>query len=88
MRKILISLLTSLLLLPVVGSFNAFKISASFSDFSRNDYNYYPMGCEIGEYEVSYIEDDGSLTKKSCHSDFNEAMFTKYIEEYQRSNRR
>ena len=78
MRKILISLLTSLLLLPVVGSFNAFKISASFSNFSRNDYNYYPMGCEIGEYEVSYIEDDGSLTKKSCHSDFNEAKTKMY----------
>ena len=73
MRKLLISTLTILLLLPTFGSFNVYKINASFSSFSRNDYNYYPMGCELKEYEVSYIEDDGSLTKVSCHSNFENA---------------
>ena len=35
--------------------------------------DYYPMGCSINEYEVSYIEDNGTLTKVSCHGSLADA---------------
>lgn len=34
---------------------------------------YYAMGCPVDQFEVSYIEDDGSFTTVSCHSSFSEA---------------
>ncbi len=43
---------------------NSFKAEAS---------EYYPFACSAGQYEVSYIEDDGSLSKVSCHSSYSEA---------------
>ena len=33
----------------------------------------YSFACGSSEFEVSYIEDDGSLTKVSCHSTFEDA---------------
>ena len=34
---------------------------------------YYPLACSASEFEVSYINDDGSFSKISCHSSFSEA---------------
>lgn len=69
MKKIVLILLTNLLLLPIIGSFSLVKINA----LSRYDYGYYPMGCSLGQYEVSYIEDDGKLTTISCFDSFADA---------------
>ena len=41
--------------------------------FSVSADSYYPMACSTGEFEVSYINDDGSFSKISCHGSFNEA---------------
>ena len=59
MKKILKLLLICLLLIPIIGSFNTEQISGETS-------------CGL-EYEVSYIEDDGSFTNKGCYSDFESA---------------
>ena len=67
--KKLLTLLLTLLLLPTIGSFN----SVTVNGLTRNDYGYYPMGCALGKYEVSHIEDDGSLTMISCHDSFDSA---------------
>ena len=64
MKKLIeLSLLSILIisLLPLKGSF---KVEAD---------GYYPMACAADEFEVSYINDDGSLSKVSCHSSFDEA---------------
>ena len=42
-------------------------------DFSAAADDYYSMACDAGQFEVSYIEDDGSFSKISCHSNFKEA---------------
>ena len=47
--------------MPLTG---VFKIQAA---------TYYPMACAANEFEVSLINDDGSFTKVSCHSSFDEA---------------
>lgn len=66
MKKIVISLFTTLLLTTILPIGDVFK----------NEINaeaYYPIGCSIDEFEVSYIQDDGNLNKVSCHSSFADA---------------
>ena len=48
-------------LLPFSGSFKAAADS------------YYPMGCSVGLFEVSYINDDGTFSTISCHDSFSSA---------------
>ena len=64
MKKLILLTLLSILfinLLPLKGSF---RVEAD---------TYYPMACAADEFEVSYIEDDGSFSKVSCHGSFEEA---------------
>jgi len=71
-----------LTLLPVVGSFEHEKVSAL--THIDDDYNYYPMGCPLGQYEVSYINDNGDLETISCHDSYYNAQNEMYSkgEEY------
>lgn len=64
MKKIFISLITTILLLSIIPFNTAFKVKANA---------YYSYGCNSDEFELSYIENDGSFTKVSCHSNFDEA---------------
>ena len=64
MKKLLTLLLTAIMMISIMPIFGTFKVAAE---------DYYPMACEWGEFEVSYIEDDGSFTKISCHSTLKEA---------------
>lgn len=62
-RKIFITLLSLVLfiaIIPLSGNFHSVKAE-----------QVYPMACDL--FEVSYIEDDGSLSKVSCHSSYNDA---------------
>ena len=64
MKKSLIVILIAFIiitLMPVTGTFKAEADS------------YYPIACNASEFEVSYIEDDGSFTKVSCHSSLSDA---------------
>ena len=64
MKKLILLTLLSILYinqLPLKGSF---RVEAD---------TYYPMACAADEFEVSYIEDDGSFSKVSCHGSFEEA---------------
>ena len=64
MRKIFINLITTILLLGIIPFNTSFKVKANI---------YYSYGCNSDEFELSYIENDGSFTKVSCHSNFDEA---------------
>ena len=64
MKKIFISLITTILLLSIIPFNTSFKVKANV---------YYSYGCNSDEFELSYIENDGSFTKVSCHSNFDEA---------------
>lgn len=83
MKKYLIqTFLFTLLLVIVLPIFNNTSVSAST--------DYYPMACNVDEFEVSHIEDDGSLSKVSCHStlaDAKQAMKVKdsYVVRYSKS---
>ena len=64
MKKFLLTFLISMIflsLMPFNGSFQAEAAS------------YYSMGCPTGQFEVSYINDDGSFATISCHGTFSEA---------------
>lgn len=63
LKKFCLVIITSLILttiIPLCGIFN--NVSAS---------EHYPMSCPA--FEVSYIEDDGSLTFVSCHDTYSNA---------------
>ena len=64
MKKLLCVLLTSLILIDIMPLFGAFHVAAD---------DHYSYGCEVGQFEVSYIEDDGSFSKISCHDDLSSA---------------
>ena len=64
MKRFLNLLITAILLVSIMPMDDAFHVAAD---------EYYSMACETGKFEVSYIEDDGSFTKVSCHSSFDEA---------------
>ena len=64
MKKFLIVFLTSMMILGILPAFGSFSLAAD---------DYYSMACEYGQFEVSYIEDDGTFSKVSCHSGFDEA---------------
>lgn len=59
MKKFILTLLTIFLIIPIFGIFNSVKVSSD-------------TACGL-DYEVSYIEDNGSFSKKGCYSDFNSA---------------
>ena len=48
-------------------------LPAVSGDFKVEAASNYSFACSSSEFEVSYIEDDGSLTKVSCHSTFEDA---------------
>ncbi len=62
-RKILLNILAVILLVPVFGIFH--NVEAQYNGA-------YDFHCSL-TYEVSYINDDGSLSMKSCHSSYDEA---------------
>ncbi|MBR4483587.1 MAG: hypothetical protein IKO97_00155, partial [Erysipelotrichaceae bacterium] len=64
MKKFLIVFLTSMMILGILPAFGSFSLAAD---------DYYSMACDYGQFEVSYIEDDGTFSKVSCHSGFDEA---------------
>ena len=64
MKRFLIVFLTSMMILGILPAFGSFSLAAD---------DYYSMACEYGQFEVSYIEDDGTFSKVSCHSGFDEA---------------
>lgn len=61
-NKLLLILLVAVILIKCQGFNYVFA-----------DTDYYPMGCNIDEFEVSYIENDGKLTKVSCHKNLADA---------------
>lgn len=63
-KKIFVTLLTALLILPIVGVLQNKTIETSASEL-------YPMACSI--FEVSDPQDDGSFKKVSCHDSFSSA---------------
>lgn len=65
MKKIFVTIFTTLLFILVLPLGNNFKHVEAAS--------YYPMACSANEFEVSYVENDGSLSKVSCHSNFPDA---------------
>ena len=57
--------LSALILICILPAFSGdFKVEAAGN---------YSFACNSSEFEVSYIEDDGSLSKVSCHSSFEDA---------------
>ncbi len=63
MKKILILIATALTMINIMPVFGNFAAAAD---------DYYSYACG-DQFEVSYIEDDGSFSKVSCHSSFDEA---------------
>ena len=45
----------------------------STNTFEAYASEYYTFSCSAGQYEVSYIEDDGNFEKHSCYNDFSSA---------------
>lgn len=66
MKKVFVTIL-SVLLLTVILPFGD-----TFNNTVDAD-SYYPIGCAVDEFEVSYVQDDGDLSTVSCHSTFAEA---------------
>ena len=65
LRKLLNFTISALFIISILPAFSgAFKLEAA---------NNYSFACSSSEFEVSYIEDDGSLTKVSCHSSLDDA---------------
>ncbi|MDO4500221.1 MAG: glucosaminidase domain-containing protein [Erysipelotrichaceae bacterium] len=60
MKKLLNILLAVLILVPLVGTFERTEVSAQ------------ETACGL-DFEVAYINDDGTFVSESCHSDFNSA---------------
>ena len=65
-RKLFITSIASLLIIMALPICNSFSNRLSSEE-------YYPIACNVNEFEVSYIEDNGSLTKVSCHSNYGDA---------------
>lgn len=63
MKKILNILLTILITLSLIPVINTFKVKADTYSYS----------CNANEFEVSNINDDGTFSKVSCHSNLAEA---------------
>ena len=63
-HRLLKSMLAAFIICSIMPFNGSFTVSAD---------SYYPMGCSTSEFEVSYINDDGSFSKISCHSSFNAA---------------
>lgn len=57
-------MITAIMMISIMPVFGSFAVAAD---------EYYPMACAYGEFEVSYIEDDGTFSKISCHSNFKDA---------------
>ena len=55
----------------IIGIFLGICPLASGKQVSAADY--YPMACSYGEFEVSYVEDDGTFSKVGCYSSFSSA---------------
>ena len=64
MKRLLTLILTAIVMISIMPVYGSFAAAAD---------EYYSMACSYSEFEVSYIEDDGSFTKISCHSSFNDA---------------
>lgn len=64
MRKIITLVLTLFIVLGILPLSNSFKLAAS---------SYYSYGCSANQFEVAYINDDGSFSNISCHGSFSEA---------------
>ncbi|MBQ3295985.1 MAG: glucosaminidase domain-containing protein [Erysipelotrichaceae bacterium] len=64
-RKLLNITLSALFIINILPA-----VSGSFKAEAAGSYSF---ACGNGEFEVSYIEDDGSLSKVSCHSTFDAA---------------
>ena len=64
MRKIITLILTLFIVLGILPLSNSFKLAAS---------SYYSYGCSTNQFEVAYINDDGSFSNVSCHGSFSEA---------------
>lgn len=64
MRKIITLILTLFIVLGILPLSNSFKLAAS---------SYYSYGCSTNQFEVAYINDDGSFSNISCHGSFSEA---------------
>jgi len=65
MKKAISLLLSIFILLLLLPTGNLFHVQAE---------SYYPMACSTNEFEVSYINDDGSFSKISCHGSFSSAV--------------
>lgn len=63
MKKILTLILTATMMMSIMPVFGHFAVAAD---------EYYSYACG-DQFEVSYIEDDGSFSTVSCHSTFDEA---------------
>lgn len=63
-HRLLKTMLAAFIICTIMPLNGSFTVSAD---------SYYPMACSTSEFEVSYINDDGSMSKISCHSSFNEA---------------
>lgn len=63
MKKILTLIAATLTIINIMPIFGSFAVAAD---------DYYSFACG-DQFEVSYIEDDGSFSKVSCHSSFEEA---------------
>ena len=64
MKKTIITLLLSFIFVSLIPLNGNFDVAAE---------SHYSFGCNASEFEVSYINDDGSFTKISCHSNLSEA---------------
>ena len=64
MRKLFSILLITLIAIGVLPFTNSLKTEAS---------SYYSYGCSASQFEVAYINDDGSFSNVSCHGTFSEA---------------
>lgn len=64
MKKTIIILLLSFIFVSLIPLNGNFDVAAE---------SHYSFGCNASEFEVSYINDDGSFTTISCHSNLSEA---------------
>ncbi len=49
-------------------------ITINTNTVSAQNNGYYDFYCPVGQYEVSYITDDGDFEKISCHDNYSEAV--------------
>lgn len=69
-KRLLTSTLLVAMMLTLVGNFNNVKADTVVNYDSNAEE--YPYACSV-DYEVDYINDDGSLKLVECYSDFNSA---------------